>query len=116
MGKRPALAPLVKKWQQRLRLQDWDIEAVYVGPDHDGFGNRFGDIHPDLQRRYAKMRVLDPRKREHPDIENTIVHEQLHLHLFPFTCAFDSGSPEALAEEQAIHAIARALIEGYGKA
>jgi hypothetical protein len=116
LAKRPDLKRLVATWQARLRLQDWEIEAVYVGPDDPGFANHFGDVHPDLMRKFAHMRVLDPNKGEHVQIENTITHELLHLHLFPFTCQFDPGSPEALAEEQAIHAITRALIEGYGKA
>lgn len=116
MAKRPKLGPLVLKWQARLRLLDWEIDASYAGPDDAGFANHFGEIHPDLARKFAKMRILDPTKREHPEIENTIAHELLHLHFYPFALDFAPGSPESLAEEQAIHAIARALIEGYGKA
>lgn len=113
--KRPALAPLVKKWQARLRLQDWEIEAVYAGPDDAGFSNNFGDIRPDLPRKYAKMRILDPCKYEHTQLEDTIAHELLHLHFYPFALDFAPGSPESLAEEQAIYAITRALVEAYGK-
>ena len=43
----------------------------------------------------------------------TIVHELLHLHLAPFTQRLNET--EQVAEEQAVNAISRSLVQAYSK-
>lgn len=44
--------------------------------------------------------------------EKTLVHELIHILHWPFTCELKPQTAEWVAHEQAIHAIAGALVEG----
>lgn len=67
-----------------------------------------------LRMRMALIKVLDsvdwdPSTPWPQDQEQSLVHELLHLHFAPFRA--DDGTLENVAQEQAIDAIARALVE-----
>lgn len=67
-----------------------------------------------LRKRMALIKVLDsadwdPSTPWPQDQEQSLVHELLHLHFAPFRA--DDGTPEDVAQEQAIDAIAKALVE-----
>lgn len=100
-------------WQQRLRLADWDIKFEIV-PLRDMGGTQCGMISWNLEHRIADIKVIHPddyRKdaRRPYDMEETLVHELLHIWVAPFDA--EEGTPEQLAQEQAINAIAAALIK-----
>ncbi|HXM44726.1 MAG TPA: hypothetical protein VN924_26050 [Bryobacteraceae bacterium] len=99
-------------WQQRLNLKDWKISAV-ISQANDLKPETLGNIHWDAAKRTATIRVLDasgyraPCREALPDMENTLVHELVHLEL--------SSLPRSQAsrheEELAVNRIADALLE-----
>lgn len=100
-------------WQQRLRLVDWAVDIRYAR-EHE-FGpesTSAGDVSWLEEAKMARIRLLDPIDYK-PDTytgydeERTIVHELLHLHFVPFDIA---DGPGCMAQEQAINAIAQALV------
>jgi len=102
------------EWQKILRLQDWIVSVSIVRERDIGLENTMGTINPTLEKRMAKIRILDPVDypsglMEPQDMELTLVHELLHLHLWPFTETLEG--PLHVAEEQSIEAISRGLVE-----
>jgi hypothetical protein len=98
----------VRYWQQRLRLQDWAVEIV-MERAYD-LGDYWGKIHVAEDKRRARIRIMDPIDLSPAaiapyDMDQIIVHELLHIHLYPITKAEDS-----MPEEQAIEAISWALV------
>lgn len=80
------VAGWVKRWQARLRLQDWRVDArivrkVDLKPD------TLGNLKWNSEDKTATIRILDPRDYDLPteripeDMELTVVHELIHLHL-----------------------------------
>ena len=71
-------------WQQRLNLQDWSISVV-VARATELKPKTLGNIHWDLPKKTAVIRVLDPADYKLPyremlqDMEFTVVHELIHL-------------------------------------
>jgi hypothetical protein len=101
------------EWQRILRLQDWIVSVSIVRERDMGMENTMGTINPTLEKRMAKIRILDPVDyppglMEPQDMELTLVHELLHLHLWFFTESLEG--PLHVAEEQAIEAISRGLV------
>jgi hypothetical protein len=110
-----------KLWQKKLRLQDWNIHVSVCRlnemPDQDCIGF----IKPEIERKDAKMLILSPMDSplvsdnfiNHEEINYalTIVHELLHLHLFPFTQRLNEQ--ETVAEEQAVNALSRCIVAAY---
>lgn len=100
------------EWQVRLRLRDWDITIREVGVDEMDGPSNHGCIRYHLDSRTAIISVL---KESHYDgllpwdAEATICHELLHLHFAPFDA--EGATPEHTAQEQAINAIASALVK-----
>ena len=98
-------------WQERLDLKDWKIEVALVRPAKLE-PKTLGNIHWDLNTKQATISVLSaydytlPTQPMLDDMEFTVVHELIHLHLasLPKT---DASRP---LEEHAVNEIARALL------
>lgn len=107
------------KWKKILRLQDWDITVElrrYI--DLNG-GEAVAKIRVNEWHRCATVYLLDPQDYllanfTHMvwgyDMEDGLVHEFLHIHLFPYTPE-DTESLEYTALEQSVSTITGALIE-----
>ena len=75
-----------------------------------------GDVSYEVTKKMAHINILDPidypefAMIEH-DMENTLVHELLHLHFAPISKEFVAGDEQyQLFEEQAIESISSGLI------
>lgn len=102
------------EWQKILRLQDWIITILITRERHMGCSSRIAEIEAKLPKRMATIRILDPIDyptglSEDQDMELSLVHELLHIHLFPLF-ADREDEMRMVAEEQAIEAISRGLI------
>lgn len=104
---------LCRTWQERLRLQDWDVTVLVEHLD-----GAFGKCDTHMPQRKAIIR-LDDSDRDTPyitpgqewDWEQTLVHELLHIHMVAVVGAkFDWDSPVGIAAEQCIEAVATALV------
>jgi hypothetical protein len=102
------------EWQRILRLQDWIISVgIFRKRDMKG-ENRCGEVEWTLEKRMASIRILDPVDypdglMEEQDMELTLVHELLHLHLVAVTPDHEDELRHC-ALEQAIDAISRGLV------
>lgn len=76
---RQQLAGLLAKWQDILRLKDWDIR---IQPVHRGW-RKSGDIKIDSDDRKAILLVNERPKSD--NLEELVVHELLHLKLWTWT-------------------------------
>lgn len=105
------------EWQKILRLEDWTIfTGIYRSRDFKT-ENSQAEIEPFLQKRMAKIRILDPVDYEPTcwtpqDMEISLVHELLHIHLFKLF-ADRADESRQIAEEQAIEAISNGLVDLY---
>lgn len=110
----PNLQTICTYWQKRLRLQDWDIKIKYerFRRMQNSTGQiPWGQIQMNQEYRSARILILHPSDNEQArgDIEETVVHELLHIH-------FSEVRPQAIkpgddiAEERVINALAQALI------
>ncbi|MEK4236454.1 hypothetical protein [Paenibacillus sp. FSL H7-0714] len=101
------------EWQKVLRLQDWDVKTSIERGRDMNLPNSNGVITVQEEHRSANIRILDPLDYSpdelHPqDMEKILIHELLHIHLFPMTKDYEGYL--ATAEEQAINMIAGALV------
>jgi len=110
------LRPKLALWQERLSLQGWTITLVQSHPNDLRRGT-LGNIHWDVDKQTAVIRVLDASDYQRPfaaalkDMEFTVVHELVHLELSSLTRNFKSRSAESYSgEEQAVNGIADALL------
>ncbi|MHC5828154.1 MAG: hypothetical protein ACYT04_72755, partial [Nostoc sp.] len=97
-------------WQRTLKLSDWDISVKLV--PHREMPDAIGHVRWDADEKSADIRLITPEDYQSSvlrpyNIEETLVHELLHLHFVTFDV---SDEPKRLATEQAINAIARALV------
>lgn len=98
-------------WQKRLKLQDWNI-SVRLSPVANLRPKTLGNINWDRKAKSAVISVMSPDDYKLSgsamldDMEMTVVHELVHLHL--------SGLPRnedtKKVEEQAVNMLAEALI------
>lgn len=100
------------EWQKILRLQDWDVGVKLVRARDMGEGN-LGEVKTNSEHKRAEISLLDPVDHDPVrqisyDMEETLVHELLHLHFDPFLAKDETS--EATAQEQAINAMATALV------
>jgi hypothetical protein len=108
------LATLTALWQRRLELQDWQVTCqgfARVTAIEDRY--HASTIRYVIKTREAIISLRDPIDRPADiwtpdDYEVFIVHELLHLHFAPLN--IDDDAPEDVAQEQAINALARALV------
>jgi hypothetical protein len=103
-------------WQHRLNLQDWNI-SVLVVRSTDLKPKTLGNIHWDLDKKSATIRVLDPADYQLPlpemldDMEFTVVHELIHLELAPVLNQFSRNEASRRDEEHAVNHMAEALLK-----
>ena len=108
MYKDDQLTALCAEWQKRLRLQDWDVEAVYAKYYEIQCKDADGECDYIFGRKEAQIRILCPEDcREQTDAEEILVHELLHLHFAGWTERYDDCPASG---EQAIEIVARALV------
>jgi len=70
------IQPIMIKWQDLLRLRDWDIKIEIVTTKW----RKSGDIKIDLEDKKAVMLINEKPKCE--NLEELIVHELLHVKLY----------------------------------
>jgi hypothetical protein len=104
-------------WQKRLKLQDWTITLVMSHPGDLRRGT-LGNLHWDLEKKTARIRVLDASDYQMPfsatlkDMELTVVHELTHLELSALTGNFKSRSEESVRdEENAVNSLSGAMMQ-----
>lgn len=106
------------EWQKILRLQDWDVRVSIVRENQMLTKESNAEINVNVQHKLARLRVIDPIDY-HPDnlnpqdMEKSLVHELLHIHLWQFTEELEGALQDA--EEQALNMITDALIKLYRK-
>jgi hypothetical protein len=110
--KRPNLKKLLAKYQKRLRLQDFVIEARYASADEleDAFGRTRIRWHLGT----ATVLICEPSQITSDaidcrNVELTLVHELLHIVLTPITDREPTGLVDEM-QEQTIEKLARAII------
>ena len=89
-----ALLRIVHDWVPRLGLRGWAIDVQLVRGEAlratHGPGDYYADVQPDPQHQRATVRVLRQREMvargmDPSLIEETLVHELLHLRLDPMS-------------------------------
>ena len=109
------LQSYLEVWQARLGLGDWKVSVSIVRLTelkHKTLGN----IHWDVPTKSARIRVLRPEdysskiKGVLGDMEETIVHELIHLSLVPFQPENGKTEAERGAEETVVSDVTRALL------
>jgi hypothetical protein len=106
------LEEICAKWQHILRLRDWDVKIAFAHA-YDIAANCSGDVAFVVAKKTATINILFEAEYHSSikwpqDIEKTIVHELVHLHLGPVD-HFD-GLRERLLE-QAVECLASALVD-----
>jgi hypothetical protein len=107
----PHIQDWVKRWQKRLGLADWRIDAKIVRQSQLPKGT-IANIHWSLPRRRATIRVLDsidsnlPRNEIARDTELSVVHELVHLSMAKLP--LDSNDTDL--EEEAVKKLSVALL------
>ena len=90
----PRIRKYLAVWQRRLRLLDWRIKLVVVptGRASDDDGNTFmGRTMITPQFRSALIEISEPANATaERELEATVVHELLHLHLMPYEFGKDA--------------------------
>jgi hypothetical protein len=105
------IAGWVKRWQKRLSLDDWKIEARIVRLWQLPKGT-VANIHWSLPRKHATIKVLDSidstvaKSEIVRDTELSVVHELVHLSMAKLP--LDSNNTEL--EEEAVKKISAALL------
>jgi len=105
------------RWQKRLNLQEWNITVV-VSRASDLKPKTLGNIHWDLDKKTAVIRVLDPADYHMPtlqamldDVEFTVVHELIHLEMAPVLADMQRNEANRRQEEFAVNRMAEALLK-----
>lgn len=127
--KGPTAEKLLRAWQKKLHLDDWDISVVTVEDNtlETECGTAIGQCSrgPRGMTAVITMAVTDTRER----VENTIVHELLHCLVAPMARESDRMAeymPRATMdicrdrlcdyEENVVERMARVVIELEGRA
>lgn len=71
---------LLDKWQEKFKLQDWEINLEITEFKRKDF-RQSGDIKVDLENKEARLLMTNKPFRNE---ESTIVHELLHLVLWEY--------------------------------
>jgi hypothetical protein len=101
----------LRLWQERLNLTDWNIQAKLVR-NESLEPKTLGNIHWDTDTKQATIAVLSTYDYNLPfqamldDMEFTVVHELVHLHL----ASLPRSDASRRIEEHAVNELARALI------
>lgn len=70
------IQPIMSKWQDILRLRDWDIKIEIVTTKW----RKSGDIKIDLEDKKAVMLINEKGKSD--NLEELVIHELLHVKLY----------------------------------
>lgn len=104
-------------WQKRLQLEEWSIQVEIISPSDLRQGT-LGNVRWDPEKKTARIRVLSvadyqmPVDRALADMEDTIVHELIHLRLASVWQHTPNRTEESrAAEEEAVVRIAQTLLE-----
>lgn len=98
------------RWQDRLKLSDWDI-SLELARSADLRPGTLGNVHWDKPAKTAHIRVLDPNDYQMNyyaavrDMEFTIVHELVHLELASLPRSEASRGDEEVAVNQMAEAL-----------
>ncbi len=108
-----ALAQVLERWQERLKLRDWHITIRYADYAEMDDGNTSGHVECDEEHRLAKIRILHPDHYPNDswlpqDIEATVVHELLHVLLEPL--GWPASRRGQIGAEQALNALSSTLV------
>ncbi len=73
------LKALLPEWQQRLRLQDWDVSLKF-----EKYSEGLGNVRMCAKYKSAEIIIrepafIDPDELGNKDLEVTLVHELLHV-------------------------------------
>ena len=104
------LKELCAYWQKVLRLQDWDVN-IKIARVFEMHEDGIGEINMVMSLKKAFIQILDTNDSapdEDKDIELTLVHELVHLHLAEWS-EQESGMP--VSGEQAVDLLAKALVQ-----
>ena len=103
------LRRLCKLWQRRLRITDWTISIRWGTPEE--MPDSLGSAVYDPRQMRAEVLIRPGVDEGYPDggVEQTIVHELLHLVLHGDT----EYEREVILQERAINQIADALFWAY---
>ncbi len=105
------VAQKLQIWQDRLNLKDWDIKFQMVRTDQLE-PKTLGNINWDSDVKAAKISVLSSYDYKLPyhemlnDMEFTVVHELVHLHL----ASLPRSDASRRVEEHAVNELAAALL------
>ncbi|HEY1495120.1 MAG TPA: hypothetical protein VGF49_11285 [Candidatus Solibacter sp.] len=105
------VAQKLQIWQDRLNLKDWDIKIQMVRTDQLE-PKTLGNINWDCDVKTAKISVLSSYDYKLPyhemlnDMEFTVVHELVHLHL----ASLPRSDASRRVEEKAVNELAAALL------
>ena len=103
-------------WQKRLNLEGWNVSVV-MSRAAELKAKTLGNIHWDLEKKTATIRVLDPADYKLPfkemlqDMEFTVVHELIHLNFAPVVSDFQRSDANRREEEHAVNHMADALLK-----
>jgi len=109
------LTRLLRQWQSRLRLRDWDITVKFAARE-DISADGMTCMSPGL--RTASIQICQPEQAKRPlggqewNTEQVLVHELLHL-CFPHVQP-PEGSVENAEFESGIDRVAWALVRTRG--
>jgi hypothetical protein len=108
-----------KVWQKKLGLTHWKITVVWAKPDELNTETEkvFGLNAYDPNHMESTIKILNP-KYENYNVLNTLVHELLHLYMFPLESAagFSIKPPTdqwETAMEQTINRLSELLMENH---
>lgn len=108
---------LLKKWQEILRLQDWDI-YLKIGRFHEVHNEALAHCRHSTTKNSAEIMLRAPQDLRPTeswpgdnDVELTIVHELLHIKFAPLSI------PDRLEveQEQIVESLARTLVRLAGE-
>ncbi len=107
------LTELVRFWQGELALRDWHIVAA-IKPRLEMGKENNADVAVTENRSCAFIRLIhpadsDPTEMEPYDMEIALVHEMLHVRLYPFL-GYAAGSVRDVAQEQTVHQTSVTLV------
>ncbi len=103
-------------WQKRLNLQNWNISVV-LSRASELKPRTLGNIHWDLEKKTAVIRVLDPADYRLPfkemlaDMEFTVVHELIHLGLAPVLSDVQRSDANRREEEHTVNHMTDAFLK-----
>ena len=108
------LQQLLRVWQQRLRLQDWDINVTQVPLGTWSSSKQWGDCGIGSTKHFADIQILQEQfhTSETDSMELILVHELLHV-VFP-SCRLGIGDGvENTLYEEGVDRAAKALVAAY---